>query len=221
MRYDEGIVDRQYAQHVVSGVVNPQPESSTQEVLAGLVERVTFHNADNGFCVLRTKACGHRDLVTVVGHAAMVSAREWITASGEWSAVSTRRWSWSRKSSRNRKLGITLPTGIENMKPTSITIFLLEGDPNGIRTAQFSMSTIQAIAFRRHQLAKVRKAYPEIMRPGGSLTSANPNQWATGSVIITRTIRSAMRRASGQIPSSCSVKTRTSPNRTPVMLKLA
>jgi exodeoxyribonuclease V alpha subunit len=39
------------------------PESSTREVLAGLVERVTFHNAENGFCVLRAKARGHRDLV--------------------------------------------------------------------------------------------------------------------------------------------------------------
>ena len=27
---------------------------------------------------------GHRDLVTVVGHAAVISAGEWITASGEW-----------------------------------------------------------------------------------------------------------------------------------------
>ena len=59
-------------------------EPSTQEVLAGLVERVTFHNAENGFCVLRAKARGHRDLVTVVGHAAIISAGEWITASGEW-----------------------------------------------------------------------------------------------------------------------------------------
>ena len=40
------------------------------EVLAGLVERVTFHNPENGFCVLRVKARGHRDLVTTVGHAA-------------------------------------------------------------------------------------------------------------------------------------------------------
>jgi exodeoxyribonuclease V alpha subunit len=63
--------------------MSAQSESST-EVLAGLVERVTYHNADNGFCVLRTKARGHRDVVTVVGHAAAVSAGEWITASGEW-----------------------------------------------------------------------------------------------------------------------------------------
>src|SRR6187401_1701462 len=61
-----------------------EPESPTQEVLAGLVERVTFHNPENGFCVFRAKARGHRDLVTVVGHAATISAGEWITASGEW-----------------------------------------------------------------------------------------------------------------------------------------
>src|SRR6266571_2838091 len=64
--------------------MKPQPESSTPEVLAGLVERVTYHNAENGFCVLRAKARGHRDVVTVVGHAATISAGEWITASGEW-----------------------------------------------------------------------------------------------------------------------------------------
>jgi exodeoxyribonuclease V alpha subunit len=59
-------------------------ETQSQEVLAGLVERVTYHNIDNGFCVLRAKARGHRDVVTVVGHAAAIAAGEWITASGEW-----------------------------------------------------------------------------------------------------------------------------------------
>ena len=61
-----------------------QPQSPTREVLAGYVERVTYHNAENGFCVLRARARGHRDVVTVVGHAATISAGEWITASGEW-----------------------------------------------------------------------------------------------------------------------------------------
>ena len=64
--------------------MKPLPEPSTQEVLAGLVERVTLHNEENGFCVLRAKARGHRDLVTVIGHAATISAGESITASGEW-----------------------------------------------------------------------------------------------------------------------------------------
>ncbi len=35
---------------------SPQPS----EVLAGSIERVTFHNAENGFCELRSKARGHR-----------------------------------------------------------------------------------------------------------------------------------------------------------------
>ncbi|MDE0083190.1 MAG: ATP-dependent RecD-like DNA helicase [Gammaproteobacteria bacterium] len=61
-----------------------KPAPADREVLAGLVERVTFHNPDNGFCVLRTRARGHRDLVTVVGHVAMVAPGEWITASGAW-----------------------------------------------------------------------------------------------------------------------------------------
>ena len=52
--------------------------------MAGSVERATFHNDDSGFCVLRIKARGHRELVTVIGHAAVISAGEWITASGEW-----------------------------------------------------------------------------------------------------------------------------------------
>jgi exodeoxyribonuclease V alpha subunit len=63
-----------------------QPAKSTMptEVLAGLVNRVTFHNFENGFCVLRVKARGQRDLITLVGHAAMISAGEFIQASGGW-----------------------------------------------------------------------------------------------------------------------------------------
>jgi len=64
--------------------MNTQATASTLEVLAGLVDRVTFHNPETGFCVLRIKARGQRDLATVIGHAAAISAGEWITASGEW-----------------------------------------------------------------------------------------------------------------------------------------
>lgn len=58
--------------------------AASSEALAGLVERVTFHNAENGFCVLRVKVRGRRDLVTVVGHAAMISAGEFVQMSGCW-----------------------------------------------------------------------------------------------------------------------------------------
>jgi exodeoxyribonuclease V alpha subunit len=61
----------------------PMTAQST-EVLSGIVERVTFHNCDSGFCVIRVKARGHKDLVTVVGHAAVVAAGEFVQISGTW-----------------------------------------------------------------------------------------------------------------------------------------
>ncbi|MDO9714136.1 SF1B family DNA helicase RecD2 [Paracraurococcus lichenis] len=54
------------------------------EALAGLVERVTFHSAETGFCVLRVKVRGQREPVTVVGHAALISAGEFVSGSGTW-----------------------------------------------------------------------------------------------------------------------------------------
>ena len=67
-----------------------------REVLAGIVERVTFHNADTGFCVLRVKARGHRDVATVVGHAATISPGEWITATGALVNDRTHGQQWRR-----------------------------------------------------------------------------------------------------------------------------
>jgi exodeoxyribonuclease V alpha subunit len=60
------------------------PTGNLTEVLAGLVDRVTFHNPENGFCVLRVRARGQRDLITVLGHAPVISAGEFVQASGGW-----------------------------------------------------------------------------------------------------------------------------------------
>src|SRR6266702_8659542 len=65
-------------------IMKSEPTPPDREVLTGLAERVTYQNAENGFCVLRVKARGHRELVTLVGHAAAISAGEWITATGSW-----------------------------------------------------------------------------------------------------------------------------------------
>jgi exodeoxyribonuclease V alpha subunit len=54
------------------------------ESLSGLIERVTFFNEENGFAVLKVKAKGHRDEVTVVGSLPAVNAGEWVTAEGRW-----------------------------------------------------------------------------------------------------------------------------------------
>jgi len=58
--------------------------SSPLESLSGIVERVTFHNAENGFCVLRLQVKGHKDLITVIGHISTLSAGEFVQASGQW-----------------------------------------------------------------------------------------------------------------------------------------
>ena len=88
-----------------------QQADAKTEVLAGLVERVTFHNPENGFCVLRLKARGHRDLVTTVGHAAMISAGEWVTASGEWTNDRTHGQQF-----RARFLKTSAPSSIEGIE---------------------------------------------------------------------------------------------------------
>src|SRR6202158_1141470 len=80
-------------------------------VLAGLVERVTYQNAENGYCVIRVKARGHRDLVTVVGHAATIAAGEWVTASGEW--VNDRTHGQQFKA---RFLKTSAPTSVEGIE---------------------------------------------------------------------------------------------------------
>src|SRR5246127_4762332 len=84
---------------------------SDRQVLAGLVERVTYQNAENGFCVVRVKARGHRDLVTLVGHAAAISAGEWITAAGDW--VNDRTHGQQFKA---RFLKTSTPTSIEGIE---------------------------------------------------------------------------------------------------------
>ncbi len=48
-----------------AGVINPGSAAWPRR-------GVTYYNAENGFCVLRAKAPGHRDVVTVVGHAQLL-----------------------------------------------------------------------------------------------------------------------------------------------------
>jgi exodeoxyribonuclease V alpha subunit len=56
------------------------PRRARRESWPALVDRVTFHNTENGFCVLPFKPGGQRGLISVVGHAAMISAGEFLQA---------------------------------------------------------------------------------------------------------------------------------------------
>jgi exodeoxyribonuclease V alpha subunit len=54
------------------------------EEISGLIERVTFHNDESGFCVLRVRTRGHRDETTVIGSLPSVTPGEWLVAEGWW-----------------------------------------------------------------------------------------------------------------------------------------
>jgi len=43
------------------------------DALAGLVERVTFFNEENGFAILKVRVRGHHDVVAVIGSAPSVA----------------------------------------------------------------------------------------------------------------------------------------------------
>lgn len=54
------------------------------ESLTGQIERVTYHNPDNGFSVLRVRVKSRGEPVTVVGHLNSATAGEYVEAQGEW-----------------------------------------------------------------------------------------------------------------------------------------
>ena len=54
------------------------------ENLVGTIERVTFHNPDNGFAVLKIAVKGRREVATVVGHLAFAIPGEYVEAAGQW-----------------------------------------------------------------------------------------------------------------------------------------
>jgi exodeoxyribonuclease V alpha subunit len=81
------------------------------EFIAGAVERVTFHGVDSGFCVLRVKVRGQRDLVTVIGSAASVTAGEYVECHGTW--VNDRQHGLQFKARQMRVIPPTTLDGIE------------------------------------------------------------------------------------------------------------
>lgn len=54
------------------------------DFLSGVLERITFVNEENGFSVIKLKAKGYSDLVTVVGNLAGVSVGEVLEIKGFW-----------------------------------------------------------------------------------------------------------------------------------------
>ncbi len=68
-------------------MTEPKPLYAAQppsEHLSGSIERVTFHSEQSGFCVLRVKVRGQRDLVTVIGSAPSATPGEYLECQGRW-----------------------------------------------------------------------------------------------------------------------------------------
>ncbi|HEY2909975.1 MAG TPA: ATP-dependent RecD-like DNA helicase [Gemmataceae bacterium] len=80
------------------------------ELLTGVIERITFHNLDSGYCVLRVQAKGHRELVTVVGTSQQIIAGEYVKASGDW--VTDRQHGLQFKASEIKTTPPHTPEGI-------------------------------------------------------------------------------------------------------------
>lgn len=113
--------------------MRPVEPIEARELLSGSVERVTFHNEENGFAVLRVHVAGRRDLVTVVGHMPTVSPGEAIQAGGTWMQDRTHgiqfKAAWLRAAA---------PTSIEGIEK-----YLASGLLKGIGP-QFAKRLVQA-----------------------------------------------------------------------------
>src|SRR3989442_15496188 len=92
-------------------LTQPSTPDTLLEHLAGSVERVTFHSSETGFCVLRVKVRGHRDLVTVLGSAADIHSGEYVQASGHWERHRDHGMQF-----RALFLQVTAPTSLEGIE---------------------------------------------------------------------------------------------------------
>jgi exodeoxyribonuclease V alpha subunit len=61
-----------------------QPESTEQQTISGSVERVTYHNDETGFAVLKVTVSGRKMPVTIIGNIPQIVPGEGVTAQGEW-----------------------------------------------------------------------------------------------------------------------------------------
>jgi exodeoxyribonuclease V alpha subunit len=134
----------------------PQPDK-----LSGLIERVTYFNEETGFAVLRVKAGGHRELVTVIGSLPSASAGEWLTAEGTW--VRNKEHGLQLKATVLRTVPPTTPEGIER--------YLGSGMVKGIgpvfakrMVAEFGTKIISVIEYSSGELETVEGIGPKRRR---------------------------------------------------------
>jgi len=69
---------------MVKSTHEPQTETESRQTISGSVERVTYHNEQNGYTVLRLHVPGHGEPVTVTGNFSAISPGESLRLTGWW-----------------------------------------------------------------------------------------------------------------------------------------
>ncbi|MBL8057994.1 MAG: ATP-dependent RecD-like DNA helicase [Anaerolineales bacterium] len=122
------------------------------DTLTGVVERVTYFNAENGYSVLRLNAKGYPDLVTVVGNLPEVTPGESLRLQGQWAMHA--EYGRQFKAERCEQV---LPATVEGIRR-----YLGSGLIKGIgpRTAEkivatFGAETLTVIDAQPHRLREV------------------------------------------------------------------
>ena len=67
-----------------TGITRGVDPTADRELVSGVVERITYHDQESGFAVLRVRAPGVADLATVVGRMPAIASGEAIQAGGVW-----------------------------------------------------------------------------------------------------------------------------------------
>jgi len=147
------------------GYEDRMPPDPPSERLQGSVERVTFHSEASGFCVLRVKVKGQRDLVTVIGSAASITPGEYVECEGSW--VNDRQHGLQFKTPRLR---IVPPSTLEGMEKylgsgmVNPAVFHYVGyDTDRYTGFAFGMG-IERIAMLKYGVEDIRKLYENDIR---------------------------------------------------------
>src|ERR1051326_6786048 len=74
------------SQNETSAEENRPAHNPFMEVVTGVLERLTYHNEENGYTVGRLAVEGARDLVTIVGNFSNPVVGEQLVCEGEWVA---------------------------------------------------------------------------------------------------------------------------------------
>jgi exodeoxyribonuclease V alpha subunit len=59
-------------------------EKTKPEFISGIVERLTYHNEENGYAIIKAKVRKQKDLITIAGSTPSISVGESIQAQGVW-----------------------------------------------------------------------------------------------------------------------------------------